>query len=472
VIIDIKILDQFRPFFDTSLREVCAKSGRASGKSYGAAAWQLARSYDTTQHRVLPCVREIQKSIAVSAYPLLQERAEFYGVYKDFRFLRDKIINKWTSSVFLFFGLKDETARNSFKSVQGITDLWVEEAHSLSDESLRVLLPTVREKGSRIIYTCNPTPDFSSAVEKRFQDDKMPPNSVCFATNWRDNPFLPVEYKQVIEYDYKTDEELGKHIWDGERLSVGYKQAVFPSAWVDKIFEFSAKISHVNKSNYRHRVTFSSQWQPIYFGGFDLADQGDDTNALVLVSGNVVDYIDEWRAQFTGDSVFKVHNVCEEMRVQRVDYDATGMGSSARSDFAKYAQNYAAVPFMAGGRAEGYDRNCLPKITNGQFFKNKKAQSYWALRLAMERTIKAIDESDGMRHDMFNYSPANHYLLFSPDVISKCGDKLKQELKQIEYKHDEGKLSVDKKPNGTKSPNLVDALVMAYSYRIDRGLAL
>jgi len=470
MIIDVNIQPQFQSFFNDKLREVSCKSGRSAGKSYAAADHHVTRSYNNSRHRVIACVREIQKSIDKSVYPLLQERVFYYNMQNDFRFLRDKIINIWTNNVFLFFGLKDQTAASSFKSTYGITDCWVEEAQSLSHQSLDILMPTIREQGSRTIYTWNTPPNGFCAISDRFEKNNLPPKSYHFFVSWENNKYLSEDTKEVIEYDFKTDEKLARHIWGGETFPIGHRQIVFPLAWIDKIFEYSSKLTDEQIKTMQQRLVIEQEFQPVYFAGFDLADQGEDTNAVVLVSGNMVHFIDEWRAQFTGDSVFKVHNICKQKYVQRVDYDATGMGSSARSDFAKYADDYSAIPFMAGGRAEGYDRQCLRNVTNGQFFKNKKAQAYWAVRLAMERTIKMIEgEPDD---NVFNYYPGKHFLFFSKDVMEQYGNKLKQELVQIEYQHDEGKLSIDKKPNNNKSPNLVDALIMAYSYRIDNGLRL
>jgi hypothetical protein len=91
---------------------------------------------------------------------------------------------------------------------------------------------------------------------------------------------------------------------------------------------------------------------------------------------------------------------------------------------------------------------------NKDYFANLKAQAWWQLRLRFERTHRAITEG----------------LQFNPDdLISLPSDmpklrQLQKELAQATVSKTTGalKLSVDKSPSGTKSPNLADAVVMAF----------
>jgi len=59
---------------------------------------------------------------------------------------------------------------------------------------------------------------------------------------------------------------------------------------------------------------------------------------------------------------------------------------------------------------------------------------------------------------------------FDPDsIISICGDlpeltQLTMELSQPKYSRNEvGKLKIDKQPDGTRSPNLADAVMMVFN---------
>ncbi|MBW8843275.1 MAG: hypothetical protein JF608_16060 [Sphingomonadales bacterium] len=82
-----------------------------------------------------------------------------------------------------------------------------------------------------------------------------------------------------------------------------------------------------------------------------------------------------------------------------------------------------------------------------------KAQAWWQLRLRFERTHKAVTAGE-------IYDPA--------DLISLPRDmpglaSLRKELSQATRAVNGAlKLVVDKKPEGTRSPNKADALVMAF----------
>ncbi len=95
----------------------------------------------------------------------------------------------------------------------------------------------------------------------------------------------------------------------------------------------------------------------------------------------------------------------------------------------------------------------VKKRKNKDFFANAKAQAWWALRLRFQSTYRAVVE--GME--------------FNPDdLISIAPDlgelrALQMELSQPTYSINQvGKIVIDKQPDGTKSPNLADAVMIAF----------
>ena len=59
-----------------------------------------------------------------------------------------------TGSEFLFIGL--ERNIDNIRSLEGADIVWVEEASTVSQEAMDVLMPTVRKPGSEIIWTLEP----------------------------------------------------------------------------------------------------------------------------------------------------------------------------------------------------------------------------------------------------------------------------------------------------------------------------
>ena len=116
--------------------------GRGSGKSQSFADLFLMQA-ETGRHRI-GCFRELQNSIKDSVHSLLvaeYKRMEL-GLYSH----TEQGIKHAHGGEFIFKGLSRNP--DAVKSTHGMTRAWVEEAQSVSDESLKQLIPTVREPGS------------------------------------------------------------------------------------------------------------------------------------------------------------------------------------------------------------------------------------------------------------------------------------------------------------------------------------
>jgi phage terminase large subunit len=125
--------------------------GRGSGKSWGVARALLILAAQKPM-RIL-CTREVQNSILESVHKLLSDQVEalclshFYEIQKT-------TIKGANGSQFIFEGLRHNI--NSIKSMEGVDVCWVEEAEKVTEESWRVLVPTIRAPGSEIWVTFNP----------------------------------------------------------------------------------------------------------------------------------------------------------------------------------------------------------------------------------------------------------------------------------------------------------------------------
>ena len=84
---------------------------------------------------------------------------------------------------------------------------------------------------------------------------------------------------------------------------------------------------------------------------------------------------------------------------------------------------------------------------------NLKAQSWWALRARFQATYRAVVEK-------LDYD-ADELISISPNLPNLSA--LLVELSQPTYSiNTVGKVLIDKKPDGTKSPNLADAVMICY----------
>lgn len=164
------------------------KGGRGSGKSYNVAD-ALILIANACKVKVL-CAREFQNSITESVHALLVAQIDKRKLNHRYTIGKSSITNKKTGSEFIFRGLHGNI--DSVKSLHGINIVWVEEAQSVSEESWKILIPTIRESGSEIWLTCNPEEE-ESYLAVRFLDNVNDREILCEEVNYYDNPHFPPE---------------------------------------------------------------------------------------------------------------------------------------------------------------------------------------------------------------------------------------------------------------------------------------
>jgi len=220
--------------FEIPLRHLVIKGGRGSAKSHSVARMLVNIAIELPVRFL--CTREIQKSIDESVYQLLEDvidELEFTGFFD----LKTKSIDGLNGSKFLFAGLRSQDVAK-LKSTERIMVCWCEEAHVLSQKSLEVLTPTIREDNSVIIYTYNPELD-DDPVHAEFALDPAP--DVCVVElNWRDNKWFPKVLEGERQRTYRNDKTPDKHkynwIWEGKTLP-----AVEGAIFANEVAEFQSQ---------------------------------------------------------------------------------------------------------------------------------------------------------------------------------------------------------------------------------------
>ncbi|NER81164.1 MAG: PBSX family phage terminase large subunit [Leptolyngbya sp. SIO1D8] len=192
-------------------RYKCLYGGRGSGKSYGATDVLLIEGA-RRKIRVL-CAREFQNSIEDSVHYLLKERIEALGLGTFYQVQQSAIIGANGTS-FTFKGIRRNV--QSIKSMAGLTHCWIEEAQTISAESWRVLVPTIREEGSEIWVTFNPHQKSDPIYEEFITKGKA--NGYIQRVNWNLNPHFPATLDEERREMQRTDPDLYAHIWEGEPL--------------------------------------------------------------------------------------------------------------------------------------------------------------------------------------------------------------------------------------------------------------
>lgn len=208
----MEIPKEFKRLFDRDWREAAVYGGRYSLKSHTVARFLLIRARQEKTR--VGCFREFQNSINESSYQLLKDLINQYGL-TDFEVTNNSIVNKVNGSDFLFKGLWNN--EQSIKSIEGIDIAWVEEAQTISKNSIEVLTPTVRKEGSQIVYTYNRLLE-DDPVHVRLVIEGRP-NTLVINVNYDiavKHNMIPAVVLAEIEDDKEKRPNLYRHKWLGE----------------------------------------------------------------------------------------------------------------------------------------------------------------------------------------------------------------------------------------------------------------
>lgn len=170
--------------------------GAGSGKSYGATQKIYLKALKS-KRKVL-VIRKIQRTIKDSIWSLLVSHLYNSGLYNVCRVNRsDFEIELPNGSIFIFKGLDDP---EKIKSIDGITDIVIEEATELTEDDFTQLNLRLRAlvDNLQIYLMFNPISK-KNWVYDYFFVRELPLNVKIIKTTYLDNKFLSEEYRQELE---------------------------------------------------------------------------------------------------------------------------------------------------------------------------------------------------------------------------------------------------------------------------------
>lgn len=208
-------------------------------------------------------------------------------------------------------------------------------------------------------------------------------------------------------------------------------------------------------------------------GGLDVADEGGDLNAFAGRHGILLEYVEAWSGKGADiyATVERAFEICEAEGYSEFAYDGDGLGAGVKGDarilnegratdddlVIRKFQGSAGVVDPDGKipQFDGDDSRDKDERTNKDYFANAKAQAWWSLRMRFLRTYRAI---------------AQGHPVGDPDAIISISSKLPSlsklaiELSQPTYSENgAGKILINKQPDGAKSPNLADSVMIAFA---------
>lgn len=276
-----------------------------------------------------------------------------------------------------------------------------------------------------------------------------------FIFDWRDDPrkdeawykkqtedLDPVVVAQEIDRDY----------------SASVQGIVVPGAWARALID-AHKVLGIAPSGRRGLA-------------LDVADEGADKNAVCRTEGVSIERTEERSGK--GADIFSTvqwaFDECDANDIDEFDYDADGLGAGVRGDARiindqRRARGQRPVAARGHRGSEAvHDPDGVVEGTKGRegdrgrtnkdYFANRKAQGWWVFRARAQKTYRWVVEGVPCAPDDI------------VSISSKCPNHLKlvAELSQATYAtNGVGKIVINKKPNGMKSPNLADAAVIRFA---------
>jgi len=316
------------------------------------------------------------------------------------------------------------------------------------DESAHIERPELVEASLSATTNCRMDLSSVNGMTNVFAQKRFSGKIDVFTLHWRDDPRKDDEW-------YATQQEKLDPVTLAQEVDIDYqasaKGVLIPSAWVQAAVDACARLDI--------KPTGAMA------ASMDVADEGGDLNALCGTHGVQIEFMDQWTGK--GDDIFgsveHAFHLCDEGGYRELRYDGDGLGAGVRGDArvlnAQRKKNRVAeidIETFQGSEAvanpndkvEGTER------TNEDYFANRKAQAWWSLRNRFKKTYRWVVEGKPCDPD--------EIVSIAPDCPLR--QKMVAELSQPTYKfNDVNKIVVNKAPQGTKSPNLADAVMIRFS---------
>ena len=395
----VKIPDKLQRLFLTPKRLKLAVGGRAGGKSIAFGdAW--LRKCEAGER--LCCGREFQNSIDDSVHSQLRNRITTLGLEDYLNAEASKIRSHRGGEIF-YRGLSRNVT--GFKSTFGIKALWIEEAQTLSRDTIETVLPTIRSVPEdeseedpdppEIWMSANrkaSNDDFSKAFLKPYEkylsrhgfyeDDEI----IIVEINYYDNPFFPPEMEQQRQRDKRIMPRARyDHVWEG-KYSDTVDNAIILPEWFDACVDAHVKLGF--KALGRETIAF------------DPSDGGEDAAAYVYRKGSVILAADE------AEEGTQINDACDwatmaadEIRADMFIWDGDGMGAGLRAQVKRsLSKRQCQISMFKGSLApmnpnqiyQPIDGELKKAATNANTFSNHRAQFYWLLRDRIFKTYLAV----------------------------------------------------------------------------------
>jgi len=449
----LNVPSKLAPFVTKRKRYKVAFGGRGGAKSMTIAGMLVHKAQ--VESALVGCLREFQNSLDDSVYALMVSEINRMRVpgYK----IRNNKIDNESGGGMRFRGLARSV--EAIKSLFGFKYFWLEEGQFISDESLKILTPTLREEGSELWISANALnsadpfsqrfiiPYQKEITKNGFYEDDL---HYIVKINYNDNPWFP----EVLEAERKHDKEhmsraMYDHIWEGA-FNDSVEDSIIQTEWFDAAVDAHKKLGFKPKG--------------VKVVSHDPSDMGTDNKGLVYRHGSIILEATERQFGDVNEGADWAVSYAIENQADMFVWDTDGMGVSLKRQVEQALEGKKiTMKMFSGAKKPEFPTKIYKPLNehkkqkkNREVFKNRRAQYYWYLRDRFYRTFLAVEK--GEYHDPAKLisisSSINDLALLRSEVCRIPRKYNAQGMIQIMNKKEMLKLKI-------QSPNIADSLMMS-----------
>lgn len=329
------------------------------------------------------------------------------------------------------------------------------------DESAHVERPKLIDASLSATTDCRIDISSVNGTANSFAERAFNPAIPKFTFHWKDDP------RKDLEWYKRKCAELDPVVV-AQEIDINYSASVagviVEQAWVQAALDLDRLL----------RITATGRRE----GSLDVADQGRDKCAFATRHGFLLENIVSWRGHGVidgrqwdiSDTVYKAYNLADDAKLTGFVYDADGIGADCRSHARKANEvrqearmpKLSVHPWRGSGAVidpekpfPGTERKAI------DYFANAKAQAWFWLRQLFRRSYQArlFWEEYGRLPDDFDADK----IIVIRDGTAEVRRLCMQLSQPVFVQTVTGKMGVEKQPDEMPSPDLADAVMMAFA---------
>lgn len=392
--------------------KVAWRSGHGVGKtttSAWAALWFLNTKYQSKVITTASSWRQVSKQLWTEIHKW-GRRADYEAIgrsYDDWEWLALMIKHKKYQEWFATGEASDDAEKMEGFHAPNIFFIF-DESKAIPNNTWDALEGALTQKGSKQLAISTPPMDKVGAFYEIFSRKRQ--GYKLHHTSSIESPNVSREWIEARKRDWGEDSNLYKARVMGEFVESG-QDILIP---ISKIYDATKR-------------TLEAKGRKVL--GVDVARYGEDKTVILYREGNKVTKVEKYVKEDTMQTAGRVVNAIQTFKPEVTQIDVIGVGAGVFDRLKELG--HTVEPFNSSEKPE--NEEALER------FANVRAEAYWGLR---ERIIN--DEID------------------IPD-----DEELVGELANLKYKFtSSGKLQIeskeDMKKRGVKSPDIADALMIAF----------